>query len=72
MTQEAWGVLQCYGRYVGLKRTEWTLFYLGYWIKECQKMAYKAEYEPLQVFEDLIWQTAQTQGALKRSFARFL
>ena len=30
--------------------------YLGYWIKECQKMAYKAEYEPLQVFEDLIWQ----------------
>ena len=30
--------------------------YLGYWIKECQKMAYKSEYLPLQVFEDLIWQ----------------
>jgi len=30
--------------------------YLGYWIKECQKMAYKAEYKPIQVFEDLMWQ----------------
>ena len=30
--------------------------YLGYWVKDCQKMAYKAEYRPLQVFEDLIWQ----------------
>ena len=30
--------------------------YLGYWIKERQKMAYKAEYRPLQVFEDLVWQ----------------
>jgi arginyl-tRNA--protein-N-Asp/Glu arginylyltransferase len=30
--------------------------YLGYWIKECQKMAYKAEYRPLQVFESLDWQ----------------
>jgi arginyl-tRNA--protein-N-Asp/Glu arginylyltransferase len=30
--------------------------YLGYWIKACQKMAYKAEYQPLQVFEDLVWQ----------------
>ena len=30
--------------------------YLGYWIKECQKMAYKAEYRPLQVFENLDWQ----------------
>jgi len=30
--------------------------YLGYWIKACQKMAYKAEYRPLQVFEDLVWQ----------------
>jgi arginine-tRNA-protein transferase len=30
--------------------------YLGYWVKDCQKMAYKAEYQPLQVFDDLIWQ----------------
>ncbi|MDC9719860.1 MAG: arginyltransferase [Gammaproteobacteria bacterium] len=33
--------------------------YLGYWIKDCQKMAYKAEYKPLQVFEGLIWKTLE-------------
>jgi arginyl-tRNA--protein-N-Asp/Glu arginylyltransferase len=35
---------------------EMDFVYLGYWIKDCQKMAYKAEYRPLQVFDDLIWQ----------------
>jgi arginine-tRNA-protein transferase len=30
--------------------------YLGYWVQDCQKMAYKAEYRPLQVFDDLTWQ----------------
>ena len=56
MTQEAWGVLQCYGRSIGHKRTEWTLFTLAIGLKNVKKMAYKVEYEPLQVFEDLIWQ----------------
>lgn len=29
--------------------------YLGYWIKECQKMSYKMEYKPLQMFINNHW-----------------
>ena len=29
--------------------------YLGYWIKDCQKMAYKSEYRPLQVYRNSRW-----------------
>ena len=29
--------------------------YLGYWIKECQKMAYKDHYRPLEVFSQGRW-----------------
>ncbi|MHB8742536.1 MAG: arginyltransferase [Sulfuricaulis sp.] len=29
--------------------------YLGYWIKECQKMAYKENYRPLEVFRNGTW-----------------
>ena len=29
--------------------------YLGYWIKDCQKMAYKSEYRPLQVYTNSHW-----------------
>jgi arginine-tRNA-protein transferase len=29
--------------------------YLGYWIKNSPKMAYKAEYQPLEVLRDGIW-----------------
>lgn len=29
--------------------------YLGYWIKECDKMAYKQDYRPLQGFRDGKW-----------------
>lgn len=40
--------------------TAWQLglehVYLGYWIKECRKMAYKNQYQPLQGFIDGMWQ----------------
>ena len=29
--------------------------YLGYWIKACQKMRYKSDYQPLQVFSGQQW-----------------
>ena len=35
------------------RRLPW--LYLGYWIKECQKMAYKANYRPLEVFLNGHW-----------------
>jgi arginine-tRNA-protein transferase len=31
--------------------------YLGYWIKECQKMCYKIEYQPLEYYFNGRWQT---------------
>ncbi|MDE0951286.1 MAG: arginyltransferase [Halioglobus sp.] len=31
--------------------------YLGYWIRDCQKMAYKSDYRPLQVYRNSRWAT---------------
>ncbi|MDH5388477.1 MAG: arginyltransferase [Gammaproteobacteria bacterium] len=31
--------------------------YMGYWIKDCQKMKYKTNFKPMQVYIDDIWQT---------------
>jgi arginine-tRNA-protein transferase len=31
--------------------------YLGYWIKDSDKMAYKSQYRPLQMFIDRRWLT---------------
>lgn len=31
--------------------------YLGYWIRECQKMSYKSDYRPLQVYHNSNWTT---------------
>ena len=30
--------------------------YLGYWIKECQKMVYKDKYRPFEIFREGYWQ----------------
>jgi leucyl-tRNA---protein transferase len=29
--------------------------YLGYWIKNCRKMAYKNQYQPLEMLIDQNW-----------------
>jgi len=39
------------------KRLDLEYIYLGYWIKECQKMVYKNKYRPFEVFRDGGWQT---------------
>jgi arginyl-tRNA--protein-N-Asp/Glu arginylyltransferase len=31
--------------------------YLGYWIKQSPKMAYKSDYRPLELFRNGVWQT---------------
>ena len=30
--------------------------YMGYWIKNCQKMKYKANFQPMEIFIDNLWQ----------------
>lgn len=37
--------------------------YLGYWIKECQKMSYKSEYQPLEVLDNQKWQLQESYSA---------
>jgi len=36
-----------------------TWLYLGYWIKECQKMSYKTEYQPIELYLDNRWLASQ-------------
>jgi len=37
------------------RRRELEWLYLGYWIKQCRKMNYKAEYHPLEYYVDNDW-----------------
>lgn len=39
------------------KRRGLPFVYLGYWIQACQKMSYKADYKPLQLFLNNQWVT---------------
>jgi len=32
--------------------------YMGYWIRQCKKMKYKADFQPLEVFNDNEWKTS--------------
>jgi len=38
------------------KRLDLKWLYLGYWIKNCQKMSYKANYHPLEYYYQKRWQ----------------
>lgn len=38
------------------KRLQRDWLYLGYWIQECQKMSYKIEYQPIEIFYQGKWQ----------------
>lgn len=46
LTQLAWA-----------RRQGWQALYLGYWIANCRKMAYKAQFRPLQVWDGQGWHT---------------
>jgi leucyl-tRNA---protein transferase len=37
--------------------------YLGYWIRECRKMSYKAAYRPLEVLEGRLWRRLMPTGS---------
>ncbi|UHQ55661.1 MULTISPECIES: arginyltransferase [unclassified Microbulbifer] len=49
------------GSYCILYQVEWARrlglpsLYLGYWIEECQKMAYKTRFEPVELLRDNRW-----------------
>lgn len=37
------------------KQLQKEFLYLGFWIKQCKKMSYKSEYQPLQTFRNKQW-----------------
>ena len=39
-----------------IKEMQLEYLYMGYWIKDCQKMKYKTQFQPMQVFIDNVWQ----------------
>jgi arginyl-tRNA--protein-N-Asp/Glu arginylyltransferase len=47
-----------------LKREHKQYLYLGFWIKNCQKMAYKTDYGPLELFLDKQWMQVDDPDSL--------
>jgi arginine-tRNA-protein transferase len=43
-----WQIRQCLAN-------EWPYLYLGYWIRECRKMSYKARFRPIEGLVDGVW-----------------
>ncbi|MDN3639951.1 arginyltransferase [Simiduia curdlanivorans] len=48
----AWFILQ---QIAWTNRLGLSHLYLGYWIKDCQKMSYKTQYQPLEYFKGGFW-----------------
>lgn len=51
-----WQIAQC-------KANGLPYLYLGYWIRDCGKMAYKADYRPIEGLIDGTWQTLPTPAS---------
>lgn len=54
-TKRSMGVMGVLHQIEEAKRMNLPAVYLGYWIKECQKMNYKTEYRPLEMFVNNHW-----------------
>lgn len=54
-TKRSLGVMGVLWQIQEAKRLQLPSVYLGYWIKECQKMNYKTEYRPLEMFVNNHW-----------------
>lgn len=46
-------------------RLQKDFLYLGYWIRDCEKMSYKTEYLPIQTFRNNHWQQHDTFPPVK-------
>ncbi len=44
------------------RRLQFDWIYLGYWIKECRKMSYKTEYQPLEYYWQGRWYLLETRS----------
>lgn len=55
MAARSLGVFAILAQIEQAKRMGLTYVYLGYWIKECRKMAYKTQYRPLQMLVNKRW-----------------
>jgi arginine-tRNA-protein transferase len=53
--QRSLGVMAVLWQIEECKRLELPALYLGYWIKDCQKMSYKTEYRPLEMYVNNHW-----------------
>lgn len=62
LPERSLGVLSVLSQIEEAKSTEKEWLYLGYWIENCQKMAYKAKYKPLEGFINERWQPLGQKG----------